>query len=70
MLHDEKKHFPTPNINGNNLAAVTSNGIATSKVSPMWTMDDIDSLRKGIVSPPMHDFQFKCHNNSCYLISY
>ena len=50
MLHDEKKHFPTPTVNGNNVTAVTSTTLATSKVSPMWTKDDIDSLRKGIVS--------------------
>lgn len=67
MLQDEKKHFPTPALNGNNLTTVTNTALATSKVSPLWTMDDIDSLRKGIVSSSLHGFLFKCYNSLLYL---
>ena len=47
MLHDEKKHFPS----GVSTAAVlsTTSAIPVSKVSPLWTEDDIELLSKGIV---------------------
>lgn len=47
MLHEEKKHFHS------NSQPVNSSGtlpIAASKVSPLWTKDDVASLKKGIVS--------------------
>ena len=51
MIHEEKKHFPVA-ATVNNTVAVTSVALATSKVSPIWTMDDINSLQKGIVRIP------------------
>ena len=48
MLHEEKKHFAT-NTGGNNPPTAPS-VVAVAKVSPIWTKDDIESLRKGIVS--------------------
>lgn len=48
MIHEEKKHFTTTATVTNLLPTVTP-AVAVSKVSPMWTKDDVDSLRKGIV---------------------
>lgn len=49
MLHEEKKHFSSSNTVVNATPTTTSS-LVPSKVSPIWTKDDIASLRKGIVS--------------------
>ncbi|KZS04394.1 Uncharacterized protein APZ42_032694 [Daphnia magna] len=47
MLHEEKKHFSSSNTVVN-APSTTTSAIVASKVSPIWTKDDIASLRKGI----------------------
>lgn len=44
MIHEEKKHFPLP------AGAQLPAPINLPKVSPMWSKEDVESLRKGIVS--------------------
>jgi hypothetical protein len=55
MLQDEKKHFPSgqPAQNSSTLSAT----LPVPKVSPIWTKEDIDSLKKGIVSDRVHQFK-------------
>lgn len=48
MIHEEKKHFTTTTVAS--IPPVATPAVAVSKVSPIWTKDDLDSLRKGIVS--------------------
>lgn len=47
MLHEEKKHFPSSSQPVNPTGNLS---VAASKVSPVWTKEDISSLKKGIVS--------------------
>jgi len=49
MLHEEKKHFSNSLPMANPPSTATS-AVVASKVSPIWTKDDVASLRKGIVS--------------------
>lgn len=49
MLHEEKKHFAT-NTTVANVPSTATSAVAVATVSPIWTKDDIESLRKGIVS--------------------
>ena len=49
MLQEEKKHFPSGSAVPNP-SAVVSAPVSISKVSPIWTGDDVNSLQKGIVS--------------------
>ncbi len=49
MLHEEKKHFAS-NTTVANAPSTATSAVAVAKVSPIWTKDDIESLRKGIVS--------------------
>ena len=55
MLQDEKKHFPSgpPAQNSSTVSAA----LPVPKVSPIWTKEDIDSLKKGIVSDGVHQFK-------------
>ena len=48
MLHEEKKHFSNI-LPVANPPPTTTSAVVASKVSPIWTKDDIASLRKGIV---------------------
>lgn len=48
MIHEEKKHFTTTS-SVVNIPPVVTPTVAVSKVSPIWTKDDLESLRKGIV---------------------
>lgn len=45
MLHEERKHFPSP-ASGVQPQTVNHN---QPKVSSLWTKEDVESLRKGIV---------------------
>ncbi|XP_046438760.1 histone H2A deubiquitinase MYSM1-like [Daphnia pulex] len=47
MLHEEKKHFSN-SLPMANPPSTTTSAVVASKVSPMWTKDDVASLRKGI----------------------
>lgn len=49
MLHEEKKHFSN-SLPMANPPSTTTSAVVASKVSPIWTKDDVASLRKGIVS--------------------